>query len=330
MNEEIEKAFSYIFQLDQVKLFKVGSHINKSCFLISQQDESYSSFNAASGEEAAIYLLMDLIESPNESLILIDEIEAGFHPSIQRRLSDIIQYISWRDKKQFIITTHSPTLLSSFSSKSRKFIEKTTTGFRVISRISNQAAFSKMDSFGHPLIRLYCEDKLASFLIRKILVKYTLQRPHFIRLVNIIESGPVDQVKNDYERHKRNFSQLTNRVGYCAVFDGDHKDHPDYSNYFGNAQEHTIFIYPFDAPEKFLVRAFLKDNDNQELRAALEHSDHHSLFQAMINLGLATDEAEARSQCYIAFEKTPEYSKHESELLTFLIDVVKKFSDLQD
>ncbi|HEY8270260.1 MAG TPA: AAA family ATPase [Pseudobdellovibrionaceae bacterium] len=330
LNKEVEKAFSYVFDIEQIELFEVGVHINKSCFLISRPEESYSSFNAASGEEAVIYLLKDIIESPKNSLILIDEIEAGFHPSVQRKLADIVQYISWRDKKQFVITTHSPTLISAFPSKSRRFIEKSFLGYRVIPDISHQAVRSKMDSVGDPLIKLYCEDDLASFLIKKILIDITRDYPHFHKLVNIIKSGPIDQVKNDYNRHKKNFSQFRNKIGYCAIFDGDYKEDPSYSKYFENSSENTLFIYPYDAPEKFLIRAYLMENDNQELRAALEHEDHHTLFNKMIGCGLATSELDAQSCCYSAFSNTPEYQKHKSDMSSFLISVVKKFSELQD
>lgn len=330
LNSEIEQAFSYIFSTDEVELSETGVHINKSCFLISKANDPYSSFNAASGEEAAIYLLKDIIDSPKDSLILIDEIEAGFHPAVQRKIADIVQYISWRDKKQFIITTHSPTLLSAFPSKARRFIEISPSGYRVIKDISCQAARSKMDSFGYPLVHLYCEDDLASFLIRKVLVEVGKVHPHFHRLINVIKSGPIDQVKNDYERHKKNFPQLQNRVGFCAVFDGDHKNHPHFSNYHGNASEKAMFLYPYDAPEKFLIRAYLKNKPNEELKAELTHCDHHALFQAMINFGLASDESDARSLCYSEFCGTPEYSKHKSELRAFIVSVVTYFSELQD
>jgi hypothetical protein len=330
LNSEMEQAFSYVFDVQNVELSIVGCHINKSCFLISHAGESYSSYNAASGEEAVIYLLKDIIESPHDSLILIDEIEAGFHPSVQRKLADIIQYISWRDKKQFIITTHSPSFLSAFPGKSRRFIEKANNSFHVIKRISQNTARSKMDAVGYPLLALYCEDDLAKFLISKILIKISAERPQFHRLVDIIKSGPIDQVKNDYERHKRNFTQYRNPIGYCAIFDGDYKDNPHYSNYFDNSAEKTLFLYPYDAPEKFLVRSYLSANHNPELRTALQNSDHHSLFQQMVNLGIATDKSDARGLCYTAFTDSPEYTKHEEDIKEFLIDVVTDISDTSE
>ena len=103
LNEKIEKAFSYIFDLDDVEIFQAGKHVNRSCFFIKHSDSEYSSYNAASGEEAIIFLLIDIFGTPNDSLILVDEIEAGFHPNIQRKIAKIIQYVSWAEKKQFII-----------------------------------------------------------------------------------------------------------------------------------------------------------------------------------------------------------------------------------
>ena len=35
-------------------------------------------------------MLLDIVEAPNNSLILIEEIEEGLHPKIQRRLMDVV------------------------------------------------------------------------------------------------------------------------------------------------------------------------------------------------------------------------------------------------
>jgi predicted ATPase len=330
LDPELEKAFAYIFDLTKVKIYEVGGHINKTCFLITDDGQSYSSYNAASGEESIIYLLKDIIDSPIDSLILIDEVEAGFHPSVQRKLADIIQYISWKDKKQFVITTHSPTMLSAFPPTSRRFIEQTNSGFRSIRGISKQAAKSKMDSIGYPLVRLYCEDSLAYFLVSQALIRMSQNHPYAHRLFNIVKSGPSDQVKTDYERHKRNYEQYSNKIGYCAVFDGDFKENPDFSGYFENPEEKAIFIYPYEAPEKFLVRSYLRSNSQNELRAALEHSDHHSLFQAMVNYGISSDPSDARNRCYDCFKDTPEFTKHDNDLIEFLLVVLKHFSIMAD
>jgi len=338
LHEDIEQAFNYIFEnVPAVEIHRIGSHINKTAYLLSPivvppaVSEPYSSFNAASGEESLINILVDIFETPNDSLVMIDELEAGIHPNVQRRLADIIQFISWHHKKQFVITTHSPTLLSSFPQKSRKFIDKKINGdFEVISSISVNAAFSKMDSQAYPLVYLYCEDTEAEFIIKNFLIKINQTKKHFDKLVNIIISGPIDQVKNDYLRHKRNYRSMRLKTGFCCVFDGDHVSHPHYSLYHQNPDEFTFFLYPYTAPEKFLVSAYLNVNPNPQLHTALVNSDHHALFQEMVNIGLAVDRYSARLLCWQAFEMTPEYTQLEVDLTEFLLSVVTHFSKLSD
>ena len=323
---EVEQAFSYIFDCGNVKLYEVASHINKTCYLIEKADARYSSFNAASGEEAVIYLLKDIIESPKDSLILIDEVEAGFHPAVQRKIADVVQYISWRDKKQFVITTHSPTFLSSFSKQSRLFIELRDGAYSIIEKIPPQVARSKMDAVGHPLLRLYCEDDLAEFLITKVIIDPASGLGDAIRVINIIRSGPADQVNIDYTRHKRNFSQYRNKVGCCAILDGDYVGDPKYSSYVDNPDEFVGFIYPHTPPEKFLVKAYLLSNPNSALESALVHEDHHSLFNKMVALGLAADKNDARNVCFKEFRASAEYSKFKEDISMVVSGALEHYS----
>lgn len=333
---DIEQSFNYIFELaNPVQIHKIGSHINKVAYLIIPTNgigsEPYSSYNAASGEESLLNILVDIFEAPIDSLILIDELEAGIHPNIQRRLADVIQYISWRHKKQFILTTHSPSLMASFPQKSRKFIDINPTGvYETISAISINAAFSKMDSKAYPLVQLYCEDTEAEFIIKNILVKINKTEKYFDRLVNIIISGPINQVQNDYERHKRNYPQMRLKIGYCCVFDGDYKNEPKYSSYHNHPSDFSFFLYPYTAPEKFLVKSYLDANPNAQLSTALNYSDHHALFQEMTNLGLATDQGQALNLCWQAFIQTLEYNKLETDLTTFLMRTITHFSMQSD
>lgn len=331
LSDDVEKAFASIFGITEVEISEVGGHINKFCYLISKPHlPAYSTYNAATGEESLISMLRDIIDSPRDSLVLIDEIEAGFHPSVQRKLVDVIQYISWHHKKQFIITTHSPTILASVPYKSRRFIERTQAGYRIASGISPQAARSKMDTIGYPLVNLYCEDDEAEFLIRQILVLINSTSPLFDRNFNIIKSGPINEVRTDYTRHKRNFPQLINRVGYCAIFDGDYAADPSYSGYATNTSDFVAFIYPHLPPEKFLVQSFLEATPNPELEASYIHDDHHALFKRMCELGLATDEADARSQCYSAFKESVHFQRHKDDLTNLLIRVTEHFTQLPD
>jgi AAA15 family ATPase/GTPase len=331
VNADVETAFSYIFDQPNTEISSIGSHINKTAYLISSQGSAYSSYNAASGEESLINILIEVFSVPNGSLIIIDELEVGFHPSVQRKLADVLSYISWTHKKQFVITTHSPALLASFPQKSRKYIDKKADGtYETINRISVNATFSKMDSQAHPLVQLYCEDDIAEFIIRSILMEMNQANRNFDRLINIIKSGPIDQVKNDYIRHKRNYSQYRLKIGFACVFDGDHKDHHAYSSYHENPSEFSFFLYPYTAPEKFLVKAFVQQNNNAALDTALNYSDHHSLFSKMVELGLAADERQALNECWVAFKITSEYQKLALDMKEFLVKTTRYFSETNE
>jgi len=330
LDQDIAQAFAYIFDTSVTSISEAGWHLNRRCFVIERAGVVYSTYNAATGEEAVIYLLKDLIESPNNSLILIEEIEAGIHPSVLRKVLDIVHIVSWRDKKQIIFTTHSPTAFSAVDARSRRFIERVNDKWRCSSGISMQAASSKMDSVAHPLIQLYCEDDLAQFLITKQIVALTESDSHVQRLINVIPSGPIDQFKNDYTRHQRNFKHLRVKLGFCAVFDGDYKNDCAYSNFYENVNEFTVFIYPYDKPEKFLIRAYLSKNPNEILEAALHHVDHHTLFIIMVELGLAADANDARSRCFESFSNSQEYQKHSEDLQALIKRAIAHFTALPD
>ena len=91
-----------------------------------------------------------------------------------------------------------------------------------------------------------------------------------------------------------------------------------------------MFIYPYDKPEKFLIRAYLSTNPNENLEAALNHIDHHTLFSTMVELGLAVDANDARNRCFEAFSNSPEYQKHSEDLQALIKRAIAHFTALPD
>lgn len=327
VSDTIVEAFSYIFSRKINSIKEVGNHLNRNCFLIEDDSgNKYSTYNAASGEEAVLYILKDLFDSPENSLILIEEIEVGIHPFVLRRLIDVIYLASWRGKKQIIYTTHSPTALDSVPEKSRKFIEYSYGEYKCLSEIPIQSAMSKMDSIAHPLINLYCEDDIAEFLIKKQLIEIERNYSAISKIFNIIKSGAINEVKIDYERHKRNYPQYRSKIGYAAIFDGDHINHPHFSQYASNDNILTSFIYPYVAPEKFLVRSYLENNPHPMLNYDLENTDHHFLFKKMVSYGLASDEKDALIICYNNFKNCAFYSFHALEIIKYLYKAIDYYS----
>ena len=84
---------------------------------------AYSEFHMASGERSVLRMSME-ISSLNNALVLIDEVETGLHPYIQKQLMLHLQRLSLREKLQIIVTTHSPVVLESVPLEGRVFLRR--------------------------------------------------------------------------------------------------------------------------------------------------------------------------------------------------------------
>lgn len=266
MKRKLENYLSYI--LEQEFSIKAIAKVNdKDVFNYTNAFE-YSSFNTATGEDVLTRILIDIIEAKEKSLILIDEVEMGLHPKVQRRLIDVIRDISKIDKKQFIITSHSSTVLDSVSPKSRIFIEKTyASEYKSINNISVSAALTKMDAKSFPLVDLYCEDKVAEKIISRG-IKHCAKINNIQKLdelINIIPLGTADKVYNFFKCHAETYPNKKIRSGYACVLDGDMKfkengeiRYPEHQN--------LHFIYSNESPEKFLTRFYLSSHPNTAIQ----------------------------------------------------------------
>ena len=211
--------------------------------------------------------------------------------------------IADKDQKQFIVTTHSPTLLSSFDRESRIFIEKSNGTYRSIPRISVNAAFSKMDSEIFPLVNLFCEDSMSKRLIEK-----ALQHIHgnghrdIHKVVNVISSGSASEVKENHNVMKRTFEDLRIKAGYAAILDGD-----QCSNYIPQPENHVNFLFSDEAPEKFLLRNYLISHQNQTLQYHLDNTSPHALLTKCVEQSVAPTEDAVFGVLYAGIEQTPDY-----------------------
>lgn len=317
IEEKIKEYFEYIFESPFV-LAKIAHYQNRTSYKLNN---NFTSFNSASGEDVLLSILIDAVEADKKSLILIDELELGLHPKIQRRLVDVLMDISEKDKKQFVVTTHSPTLLSSFDSESRIYIENTQTGYRGIPKISVNAAFSKMDSEIFPLINLFCEDNISKKIIEKAL-QYIQSDGHYDihKMVNIIESGSSSVAKENYYCSKRIFDKLKIKIGYALVLDGDQVIAIQMDDFI-------MKLFSNEAPEKFLLKSYLLKHPNANLTHHLNNSDTHCLFDKCIEQSVAVSKDEVFEKMYSDIEQTKEYQNWLLEFKQFLIKTCKYFSE---
>lgn len=324
---KVEELISYVFE-ENFHLHIIKEYLDK-VVLKFQNTNSYSSFNSASGEDVVARLVIDIVEVPRNSLIVIDELEVGLHPKIQRRLVDVINHIARNDNKQFIITTHSPTLLSTFSESSRIFIERKNDGsLKSINKISVNAAFSKMDSKSYPLIDLYCEDDIAKKIILKAIDDLQINDGllNLSDLINVIESGSADKTYTNFKVHQRTYGFKKVKTGLCCILDGDMMDKRNREGLLYPAEDELLFIFSNEAPERFLVRSYLQNNSNVNLDYHVNNSNPHCLFQKMVELSLCLDRYNAFELCLNNFIASPSGQTSMTELKNFLKRMCIKYS----
>jgi len=77
----------------------------------TEQGVQYSEFHFGAGESSIIKMVMNIESLPDNSLILIEEIENGLHPIATRRMVEYLINVAERKKAQAIFTTHSDDAL---------------------------------------------------------------------------------------------------------------------------------------------------------------------------------------------------------------------------
>tara|TARA_R110002050_G_scaffold297891_1_gene460020 strand:+ start:1415 stop:2932 length:1518 start_codon:yes stop_codon:yes gene_type:complete len=316
----IEEYLSYILE-ETFELNKLASHQDKDIFKYKNSNQ-YSSYNAATGEEVLTRIIIDVVEANRDSLILIDEIEIGLHPKVQRRLVEVLYNIAINDNKQFILSSHSQTILSSVPDTARIFIEKDyLNNFKCIQNISVNAALSKMDSISYPLIDLYCEDDIAEKIIRKILAN--LQTNHNLSnisdLVNKIVSGSANKTHNFFTVHKETYNYKKIKTGYACILDGDMRTQFP-------AEDNLFYLYSNKSPELFLTEKYQEVNPNGTLQYHISNSDNHCLFDKMNELGIGSSKDDAFNLCWLTFKDSTEGIVHINEMENFTIQMLQKYS----
>ena len=134
---KVNEYLSYVLE-DNYTVEQIAPAADSKIFKFNTASH-YTSFNTASGEDVLVSILTQVLEAPQNSLVLIDEIEVGLHPKIQRRLMDVLYMISKDEHKQFIVTSHAYAILDSVPTESRLCNASTHQNF-----LQTQAACDSM------------------------------------------------------------------------------------------------------------------------------------------------------------------------------------------
>lgn len=96
-----------------VKSFRIADIGSNDNFLVGNNNGvDYSEFHFGAGESSIIRMIKEVESAPNNSLILIEEIENGLHPVATKRMVEYLIDVAKRKGIQAIFTTHSDYALA--------------------------------------------------------------------------------------------------------------------------------------------------------------------------------------------------------------------------
>lgn len=288
----------------------------------------YSSFNTASGEDVLTRILIDIVEAKDNSLIMIEELEIGLHPMIQRRLMEVIFSEAKRGHKQFIITTHSSSVISSVKPESRILLRKMPDdSISVISSVSVNGALSCMDSESYPLLSVYVEDDISKRLVEEAIQIATPLHPHLRKFVHVVIVGAADKTYNYFKTRKDTDTSDKLKRGYACILDGDKQNErfKDGSLQFP-PQNGLFFHYSNDAPERMLLKEFLPTHPNARLQYHANDGNAHNLMQKIVDEGFAASQSIALEQCIACLKSNPLGQTYLENMANFILDQCAAFS----
>lgn len=201
--------------------------------LFETEYANYSEAVAGSGEMAIVRLVNEVLNAPQESLILLDEPEVSLHPGAQERLKFFLLEQIKLQKHQVVLTTHSPSLVSNLPKEAIKvFYQKPSNGrFLVKENLYPEEAFYHIEYDQNDKKSITVEDKLAKQIIEGVLSEMGDAAKNLLNVK--YNPGGETVIKKEFikvfclEEKNRNF----------VIFDGDQRtsgNHVDWRDFSAN------------------------------------------------------------------------------------------------
>lgn len=111
------------------KKIKVNNTLKKITIIDSNSGLTLSSKDLSHGELKKLSIYIWIKSISNNSLILMDEVDMGLHPTWQHELCNDLK--NWSFSSQYLIATHSPQIISKSYYKNIVILDRTDKGIQV-------------------------------------------------------------------------------------------------------------------------------------------------------------------------------------------------------
>ena len=164
---QIAFARDVLSSLPYSEVVDLGSGSKRLLFATQEGGSRYSELHMAAGERNVLRLSQEIAQL-NSALVLIDEVEVGLHPRVQKLLMLQLQRLALRNNLQIIVTSHSPIILNSVPQTGRIFLRRGDSGVTIqepLRDIVQNAFYGQSEE----LLNLLCEDEFAEGVLQGIL-----------------------------------------------------------------------------------------------------------------------------------------------------------------
>lgn len=187
---------------------------------LSEDKGSYSEFHMASGERSILRLSIEISKLEN-SLILIDEVETGLHPYIQKLLMLNLQKLALRQDLQIIVTTHSPVILDSVPLEGRIFLSRDKQSHDVhVEKPMRDILQKAMYGQSVDKLSIMCEDEIGKAIILGTVDALSMKMNFSPEHVFVGRNTG----KAEFPNHAKTLEKIEKLSDFIFVMDGDARD----------------------------------------------------------------------------------------------------------
>lgn len=222
LDEDSLHALSYVLGHSYTRARFTATDVNagREVGLLTKEGGEISQFHQGAGEDAMMDMFKLLQSIPQQSLLVIDEVENSLHPQAQRRFIKHLLTLSRSKKLQIILSTHSPFVLEELPAVARVMLTRLSDRKEILYDVSSKFALSTIDDVAHPELYVYMEDDEAATLFWEILKKKPDKYHEYCAKIKAYPVGSCDVVGTLGDLGRKD--KLPNKS--IAIVDGDKRE----------------------------------------------------------------------------------------------------------
>ncbi|MDG6251078.1 AAA family ATPase [Methanocalculus sp.] len=204
--------------------------------LILENGTIYDTYTMGSGEFFINQFLWGIHDLEDQSIVVIEELENYLHSDAQKKIIQLIHEVCVTKQIQFILTTHSPTLIDHVIKESLILLKSNENNIIPINNCPNWLAKDVLGKTIDEKVCVILEDEKSKALFHTIISQYD---PDIIQQLDLVNGGGDKNIKKCIQ-----VNEIVKNEKFIGIVDGDSEE---------AEQEFLIKLPGTDPPEKVVL-----------------------------------------------------------------------------